>query len=155
MVDKAFKPLVPYDAKFNTPEEEKKDFNQTWIEFSSKKRVQIVRETSRNTSGGTIIYTVKDNEILFITSAWMVSATTGTDIFQIAQLEISDKNRGNLSNIFSIRHNPSVRTINSPISSSFNTPIKVESGNNIELVNQGANITTNAGFIGFVVPFTS
>lgn len=147
---KGFSSIPTLFKKIQSRREQLERFTPTFAEWASKNRIQIVRDGARTTSGATIIFTVESGDVLFITSAWFVTSTDGTDVFQIANLEITDESRTILRNIFEVRHNPAIRSDPIPISSSFPSPIRIEGGRNIEVTNQGANIVSSAGFVGWI-----
>ena len=129
----------------------KLEFIKTWVEFQGEQGEQVIRTTHSSSTVPTILFTVKKNETLFITSAWFISLTTGSDIFQLASLEITAPSRTSISKIFVFRHNTAIRSGIAPISTIFPMPLKIEQGNNIELVNEGSNITSSGGFTGFIL----
>ena len=150
MVDKAFKPPIQFDPKFNTPVEQKKDFSKTWLEFAATNREQIMRSGAIG-SAQRVLFQVPDDTILFVTNVWgtIRSATAGDGI------------RMNLSNFADDRadffklHVGGNNTAQS-IAINYPMPIKVPSGIKIDLAGLGSgNVSTHGGFVGFLVPFTA
>lgn len=150
---RGFSSIPTLFKKIQSRREQKERFSPTNAEWASKNQVQRILDTSRTTAGGTIIFTVPSGTVLFITSAWFTSQTTGTDIFQIADLQITSAARTSERAIFVIRHRTDGLILPVvPLASAFPSPLKVLAGKNIEIVNQGANITTSGGFTGWTEP---
>ena len=161
MVEKAYKPVGGVKKELYTPEQRKKEYSLTWLEWISKTHQQIGRTgaISLAATGGSSItlWEVPKGKVLYVTSVWLginnIVAGAGTAAGAI--------NSGNpLFSLLSDNVNLGAPA-DSHAANSFTMPFKIPYPGNLkivlEMISTGAatTVTVHGGFLGFLVPFSA
>lgn len=129
--DVAFKPPIEYDPSLDTPKEQRKEFQLTWLEFAAKNREQraFSAGVSRSATGSTssIMFTVPKNNLFLITNVQLngsnSKAATGDASVFISTSRIVLAN---------LNFNPALTGYNAA-DVNFNMPIVVFGGEEIKI----------------------
>lgn len=128
--------------------EKPREFIKSFLEWIPDGNVeQIIKSANRSTIGSSTIYAVPKNFTLFITSIWQIITCTGVGAATTRR-----------SNIL-ITGDIALQTLEiiaigaqESMTQSFSMPLKISEKNIIIVNQQHANMRSQAGFIGFLLP---
>lgn len=125
--------------KFNTPLQDQKEYYNSSLEWVSKNKEQVIAWVQQTGLGGTTLYVVPDNRILFLTTAWCElrnSAGAGSCQIILGGMTFLSTLDVNIAGQNSISH-------------SYPMPLKIPSGTTISLT-ASANASATAGITGYL-----
>jgi len=129
--------------KIQSRREQKEKYSPTWQEWAVQNGEQIFASDSQAGTGTTILRTVPDDKILFISSAWISAiheGVAGTDI--VCNLESQGKR------ILTILLD---QNEGGQLALSFPMPLRIEGGQTVNIIVGGV-AEAFAGFVGFEIP---
>lgn len=136
-----FSSIPNFRAKLQSRRQQKERYTPTWTEWASQNGLRILRNGNVSGIAGLTIFTVPDDEKLFITSLWLSIASNGG-------INIGTGNVIKTGDITVARVACSADGQNS-LSLNFDTPLEFESGEVVRITGNVANYEVHVGFSGF------